>query len=98
VQRLLYLGVILAGVVIVLSGLSIWKPVQFQISHSLFGGYDAARYVHFFAMSSIVAFLAIHVRSRSGAEEPARHDLRPLRTETRCQTAQKSCPASIRSS
>ena len=30
VQRLLYLGVILAGVVIVLSGLSIWKPVQFK--------------------------------------------------------------------
>ena len=61
VQRLLYIGVILAGVVIVLSGLSIWKPVQFQELTALFGGYDFARYVHFFAMSSIVAFLAIHV-------------------------------------
>jgi len=61
VQRLLYLGVILAGVVIVLSGLSIWKPVQLKYLTVLFGGYDAARYVHFFAMSSIVAFLAIHI-------------------------------------
>jgi thiosulfate reductase cytochrome b subunit len=61
VQKLLYLGVILTGVVIVLSGLSIWKPVQFQEITALFGGYETARYVHFFAMSTIVAFLAIHV-------------------------------------
>ena len=61
VQRLLYLGVILAGVVIVLSGLAIWKPVQFQELTALFGGYDAARYVHFFAMATIVGFLVVHV-------------------------------------
>jgi thiosulfate reductase cytochrome b subunit len=61
VQRLLYLGVILAAVVIVLSGLSIWKPVQLKYLTALFGGYDTARYVHFFAMSSIVAFLTIHI-------------------------------------
>ena len=60
-QKLLYLGVICAGVVIVLSGLSIWKPVQFQELTALFGGYDLARYVHFFAMSAIVAFLALHI-------------------------------------
>jgi thiosulfate reductase cytochrome b subunit len=61
VQRLLYLGVILAGIVIVLSGLSIWKPVQMQELTALFGGYDAARYVHFFAMASIVGFVVVHV-------------------------------------
>jgi thiosulfate reductase cytochrome b subunit len=61
VQKLLYLGVILAGVVIVFSGLSIWKPVQYQWLTALFGGYDTARYVHFFAMSSIVAFLIVHI-------------------------------------
>ena len=54
-------GVILAGVVIVLSGLSIWKPVQFQELTALFGGYDTARYVHFFAMAAIVGFLIVHV-------------------------------------
>jgi len=61
VQKLLYLGVIIAGVVIVLSGLAIWKPVQLQELTALFGGYDAARYVHFFAMAAIVGFLLIHV-------------------------------------
>jgi thiosulfate reductase cytochrome b subunit len=61
VQRLLYLGVILAGIVIVLSGLSIWKPVQLKWLTALFGGYSAARYVHFFAMASIVAFLTVHI-------------------------------------
>src|SRR5262245_15059077 len=61
VQRLLYAGVIVAGMVIVLSGLAIWKPVQLQELTALFGGYEAARYVHFFAMAAIVGFLAIHV-------------------------------------
>ena len=61
VQKLLYTGVILAGVVIVLSGLSIWKPVQFQELTALFGGYDAARYVHFLAMAAIVGFLIVHI-------------------------------------
>jgi thiosulfate reductase cytochrome b subunit len=61
VQKLLYTGVILAGVVIVLSGLAIWKPVQLQELTMLFGGYDFARYVHFFAMAAIVGFLVIHI-------------------------------------
>jgi thiosulfate reductase cytochrome b subunit len=61
VQKLLYAGVILVGIVIVLSGLSIWKPVQFQSLTALFGGYDSARYVHFAAMAAIVGFLVVHV-------------------------------------
>ncbi len=61
VQRLLYVGVILAGIVIVLSGLSIWKPVQLQELTALFGGYDNARIVHFLAMALIVGFLAVHI-------------------------------------
>jgi thiosulfate reductase cytochrome b subunit len=61
VQKLLYVGIILVGIVIVLSGLSIWKPVQLQYLTALFGGYDVARYVHFTAMSAIVAFLIVHV-------------------------------------
>jgi thiosulfate reductase cytochrome b subunit len=61
VQKLLYTGIILVGVVIVLSGLAMWKPVQFQYLTALFGGYDAARYVHFFAMAAIVLFLIVHV-------------------------------------
>jgi thiosulfate reductase cytochrome b subunit len=61
VQKVLYAGVILTGILIVLSGLSIWKPVQFQELTALFGGYDFARYVHFIAMAAIVGFLGVHV-------------------------------------
>lgn len=61
VQKLLYAFVIVAGIVVVLSGLSIWKPVQFQWLTAMFGGYDLARYVHFICMALIVAFLVVHV-------------------------------------
>jgi thiosulfate reductase cytochrome b subunit len=61
VQKLLYAGIIAVGVLIVLSGLSIWKPVQLQYLTALFGGYDIARYVHFVCMALIVAFLVVHV-------------------------------------
>src|SRR5246127_1579244 len=61
VQKLLYAGIILVGIVIVLSGLSIWKPVQLYWLSALFGGYEIARYVHFFCMAAIVAFVIVHV-------------------------------------
>jgi thiosulfate reductase cytochrome b subunit len=61
VQKLLYAGIIVVGVLIVLSGLSIWKPVQLQYLTALFGGYDIARYVHFICMAAICAFLVVHV-------------------------------------
>jgi len=61
VQKLLYAGIIVVGVLIVLSGLSIWKPVQLQWLAAMFGGYEVARYVHFVCMAAIVAFLIVHV-------------------------------------
>ncbi len=60
-QRLLYVGVILAAIVAILSGLAIWKPVQLQGLTAVMGGYEAARRVHFFAMAAIVAFLVVHI-------------------------------------
>ena len=60
-KKLLYAGIIAVGVIIVLSGLSIWKPVQLQWLTALFGGYDVARYVHFICMALICAFLVVHV-------------------------------------
>jgi len=59
IQKLMYLGVLLLGLLLVLSGLAIWKPVQLQGLVSLFGGFDIARYVHFFAMAGIGLFLVI---------------------------------------
>lgn len=61
VQRLLYIGVLSVGVLIVLSGLAIWKPVQFQELASLFVTFQTARWVHFLCMSAIVGFLVVHV-------------------------------------
>jgi thiosulfate reductase cytochrome b subunit len=61
VQRLLYAGVIVLGIFIVLSGLAIWKPLQFGWMTALMGDFDNARIVHFAAMSGIVLFAAVHV-------------------------------------
>jgi len=61
VQKLLYVGILLTGVVIVASGLALWKPVQLRELAVLFGGYEGARLVHFFAMVAIVLFLVLHV-------------------------------------
>lgn len=61
VQRLLYIVVLLLGVLVVASGLSIWKPVQLSWLTDFFGGYDVAREVHFIAMAGIAGFIVIHL-------------------------------------
>jgi thiosulfate reductase cytochrome b subunit len=61
IQKAFYAGVLIAGVVIVASGLAIWKPVQLKALTALFGGYETARLVHFFAMAAIVAFAIVHI-------------------------------------
>jgi thiosulfate reductase cytochrome b subunit len=61
VQKLLYAGVILVIIVQVMTGLAIWKPVQFSELAALFGSFQTARLIHFIGMAAIVAFLIIHV-------------------------------------
>ena len=61
VQKLLYVGVTLVILVMLLSGLAIWKPVQLYPLTWLFGGYPVARVIHFLCMAAIVGFLAIHL-------------------------------------
>ncbi len=61
VQRVAYLFAILDLVVLVLSGLVLWKSVQFPLLRELLGGYEVARRVHFFAMGGLVAFFVVHV-------------------------------------
>jgi thiosulfate reductase cytochrome b subunit len=61
IQKLAYLVVILLGLTLVLSGLAVWKPVQFQGLAALMGGYEGARIVHFLAMSGVVGFVVVHV-------------------------------------
>jgi thiosulfate reductase cytochrome b subunit len=61
VQKFAYLAVIVDIVVLILSGLVVWKSVQFPHLRTLLGGYDNARVVHFFGMSFLVAFFVVHV-------------------------------------
>ncbi|MBP0590274.1 cytochrome b/b6 domain-containing protein [Paraburkholderia sp. LEh10] len=61
VQKLAYLAVIVDLLVLVLSGLAIWKSVQFPLLRELMGGYDNARVVHFCAMAVMAAFVVVHV-------------------------------------
>ncbi|MBB1624635.1 cytochrome b [Achromobacter sp. UMC71] len=61
VQRLAYLFVIADITVLVLSGLVLWKSVQFDLLRTLLGGYEFARRIHFFAMALLVAFVAVHL-------------------------------------
>jgi len=60
-QRAAYLTIILCLVVLVPSGLVIWKPVQFYEIGLLMGDYEGARYVHFGAMTLMVFIALVHI-------------------------------------
>jgi thiosulfate reductase cytochrome b subunit len=60
-QRLSYSGVLLLGIIMVLSGLAIYKPVQFHFLTLLFGGYDGARVVHLAGLCLLGIFVVIHL-------------------------------------
>jgi len=61
VQRLLYVVVLLLVAAAVVSGLGLWKPVQFQGLVALLGGYELVRRIHFIAMAGIVGFTVVHL-------------------------------------
>lgn len=61
VQKTLYIGIIIVGILQVLTGLAIWKPVQFSELAALFGSFQSARILHFLGMAGIVGFVLIHV-------------------------------------
>lgn len=61
VQKVFYVSVIAALILVVLSGLAIWKPVQMWWLTASFGGFQGARLVHFLAMSAIAGFILVHV-------------------------------------
>lgn len=60
-QRIAYLFVWVDILVLVLSGLVLWKSVQFPLLRELLGGYESARVIHFVAMTALVAFFAVHL-------------------------------------
>jgi thiosulfate reductase cytochrome b subunit len=60
-QKLAYTSIVVLGVLAVLTGLSIYKPLQFAWLTALFGGFQAARYWHFWIVWIFVAFTIVHV-------------------------------------
>lgn len=81
-QRLAYSAAIAIGLVLVLSGLAIYKPVQLAWLAALFGGYQGARLAHFVATGALIGFVVVHVievaragwaclRGMIGGREPA---------------------------
>jgi thiosulfate reductase cytochrome b subunit len=61
VQKLAYLFVIADIIVLICSGLVLWKSVQFPFLRDLMFGYEGARRVHFFAMAGLVGFFIVHI-------------------------------------
>jgi len=60
-QRIAYTSVILMGAGSVLTGLAIYKPLQLGWLTALFGGYQWARWIHFWLTISFVLFFLVHV-------------------------------------
>ncbi|MDB5957586.1 hypothetical protein [Ramlibacter sp.] len=60
-RGILYAGVLALGALAAGSGLSLWQPVQLRLLADLFGGYEAARRVHFIAMAGISLFVIVHL-------------------------------------
>jgi Ni/Fe-hydrogenase b-type cytochrome subunit len=60
-QKLAYSFIVLLGVLSVLTGIAIYKPVQFAWLTALFGGFQEARYWHFWTVWIFVGFTVVHV-------------------------------------
>jgi thiosulfate reductase cytochrome b subunit len=60
-QRAAYLAIILCLIVLVCTGLVIWKPVQFYAIGQFIGDYEGARILHFFAMALMVFIVLVHI-------------------------------------
>ena len=60
-QRFAYSAVLVLAVIEVLTGIAIYKPVQFGALTAAFGGYDPARAIHWLAMVALGAFVLGHV-------------------------------------
>jgi thiosulfate reductase cytochrome b subunit len=60
-QRIAYTAVILMGLGSLVTGLSIYKPTQVHWVTTLLGGYEMARWEHFWLTMGFCAFFVVHV-------------------------------------
>jgi hypothetical protein len=61
VQKVFYWGVLALVLLMLVSGIAIWKPVQTFPLELLFGGFQGARIMHFLGMAGICGFLLVHI-------------------------------------
>jgi thiosulfate reductase cytochrome b subunit len=60
-QRITYSGIVCMGFFSLLTGLAIFKPAQLHWPTALLGGYEWARWEHFWFTMGYVGFFAIHI-------------------------------------
>lgn len=60
-QKIAYTAIIVMGLGSVLTGLAIYKPIQFGWLCALFGGYEFARIIHFALTIGYCLFFIIHI-------------------------------------
>jgi thiosulfate reductase cytochrome b subunit len=60
-QQIAYTSIILMGFGSLVTGLAIWRPVQFEWLTVLLGGYQAARVEHFLLAACYVLFFVVHI-------------------------------------
>jgi thiosulfate reductase cytochrome b subunit len=60
-QKAAYTFIVLLGVLSVVSGFAVWKSVQLSWLTAAMGGFQAARYWHFWAVWLFVGFTVAHV-------------------------------------
>ncbi len=60
-QQFAYTGILVITTITVLTGFAIYKPTQLSWLTSIFGGYEAARWIHFTTTIMIAGFFAIHI-------------------------------------
>lgn len=60
-QQISYTGIIIMGLGSLLTGLAIYRPVQFAWLATLFGGYQMSRFFHFWITMGYLAFFVVHI-------------------------------------
>lgn len=60
-QKIIYTATIFMGLIMLLSGLAIYKPIQLSWLTKIFGGYEGARLTHFVVTLLFVLFFVVHI-------------------------------------
>lgn len=60
-QKLAYTSAFLLGIILIISGFAIFRPVQLGWLTELIGGYEVARFIHFVSMILMCLFIFLHL-------------------------------------